>query len=87
MFPLGCFDLSFDVAADDPAGSTRRCRGPSYVPLKLRCDHLPALFTVVVSAVPLPAGRLHAGVGPLRLFQRAEDQIPADPHLAHALDR
>lgn len=34
----------------------------------------------------LPAGRLHAPVGSLRLFQRSEDQISADPHLAHALD-
>lgn len=40
----------------------------------------------ITSAVLPPSGRLHAPVGSVHLFQRSEDQISADPHLADALD-
>lgn len=34
-----------------------------------------------------PPGCLYASTGPLCILQCSEDQVPADPHLCHEVDR
>lgn len=81
-----CFDLCFAVAEEDldfvQLAGAELCL---YVILKLLRSSHDAIHSDGVCRLSLPAGRLHAHVGSVHLFQRSEDQIPADPHLAHAL--